>query len=260
MVNPVALLYRSFYDRSLARIYVREGHGIGLTVLFVLSLLIAVVYAVRTVFYVAAVTPETFTQITANLPEIHIQNGEIVAPKNFFQRIQVGDDVHVTLDTTNNPSLIKDASPNEIYISNDAVQFIKGQKVELMPLKQLLGKDNVVITQENVNEFLNDAADESAIILPSFVFLLAVPVMFLKYVVLTYFMALFSYIVTFFSGPEMPFEERMRLAVLAVLPAFVFNLVIGAVLGQYFLGFGLGVLISLFYLFFYLGGVRREAA
>ena len=79
--------------------------------------------------------PEIAAEKIVDLPTIEIRDGKIVQPENFFQRFALGNGFHVTLDTTDNNEIIKNPSPNEIYISKTGVQFVKGQKLELMPLK-----------------------------------------------------------------------------------------------------------------------------
>ena len=88
--------------------------------------------------------------------------------------------------------------------------------------------------------------------MPLFVFLIAVPVLFFKYVVLVYILALFSYIATLFSKVSLPFENRLRLAADTAIPVFVFNFFFGTLFGLFDLGVIAGVIITLIYLYFYI--------
>ena len=58
---PVSLLLRSFYDKLLAEGYILAGHGIGFSPLFVLAVLSALVYAVYSILYLSAFSPEIIT-------------------------------------------------------------------------------------------------------------------------------------------------------------------------------------------------------
>ena len=254
----MSLLFRSFYDRFLAEGYIRSGHGIGFSPLFVLAVLSAVVYAIYSLLLLNAFAPEIVTEKITGLPTIEIRDGQIVQPENFFQRFSLGNGVHVTLDTTSNAEAIKDPSPNEIYISKNGVQFIKGQKLELMPLKKLLGTDDMTITAENITDFVSRISAKMAMVLPSLVFLISVPVLFLKYCILTYLTALVSYLMTFFSGTSLHFEERMRLAAVSVLPVLVFNFFFGTLFGLFDLGVFAGVVVVLIYLYFYISQMSEK--
>ena len=249
---PMSLLFRSFYDKLLAENYVSNGHGIGFSVLFLLAVLSALVHGVYTMFFLGTFSPELITEKITDFPTIEIRDGKIVQPENFFQRFSLGNGVHVTLDTTDNSEIIKDPSPNEIYISKNGVQFVKGQKLELMPISKLLGTDNVTITAQNVTDFVQKTADDMIFILPIFVFLIAIPILFFKYAILIYVLALFSYLATLFSPLSLHFESRMRLATVSAIPVLVFNFLFATVFGLFNLGIIAGVLITLVYLYFHL--------
>ena len=254
----MSLLFRSFYDKCLAENYIRSGHGIGFSPLFVLAVLSGVFYAVYSIFLLNAFMPEIITEKITDLPTIEIRDGQIVQPENFFQRFSLGNGIHVTLDTTNDAEIIKNPSPNEIYISKNGIQFVKGQKLELMPLKKLLGSDDMTITAQNITDFVKQISARMTMILPSFVFLISVPVLFFKYVVLVYLLALFSYVMTLFSKVPLHFENRMRLASVSSIPVFVFNFFFGHLFGLFSLGMIAGVIVTLVYLFFYISQMTEE--
>lgn len=252
---PMSLLFRSFYDKLLAESYIQSGHGIGFSPLFVLAVLSALVYAVYSLLFLSAFSPEMITEKIVDLPTIEIRDGKIVQPENFFQRFTLANGVHLTLDTTADPETMKEPSPNEIYISKNGVQFVKGQKIELMPISKLLGTENATITAENITEFVERASGEMTFILPLFVFLIVVPFLFLKYIILVYVLALFSYPATLFSKVSLHFENRMRLAAVSAIPVFTFNFIFGTLFGLFDLGMIVGVLITLIYLYFHLSRI-----
>ena len=212
------------------------------------------------IFILDAFMPEMIAEKVVDLPTIEIRDGQIVQPENFFQRFSLGNGVHITLDTTDNAEIIENPSPNEIYISKKGVQFVKGQKLELMPLKKLLGTDNMTITAQNITEFIERVSSRMALILPSLVFLISVPMLFLKYVVLVYVLALFSYVMTIFSKAHLHFESRMRLATVSALPVFVFNFFFGQLFGLFSLSMIAGMIITFVYLYFYISQLPKEKA
>ncbi|MBR1945700.1 MAG: DUF1189 family protein [Alphaproteobacteria bacterium] len=250
--SSLTLLFRSFYDKLLAENYIRSGHGIGFSPLFVLSVLSGMIYAISSVFFLKAFAPEVITEKIVDLPTIEVRDGQIVRPENFFQRFALGNGVHLTLDTTTDAEIIKDPSPNEIYISKNGVQFIKGHKVELMPLKKLFGTDNITITAQNITDFVNKITNEMSVVIPSLMFLISIPLLFFKYGVLVYLLALFSYVMTLFSKKPMHFEARMRLATVSALPVFVFNFFFDTMFGLFGLSGIVGIIITLIYLYFYI--------
>lgn len=255
----LSLLFRSFYDKDLSEKYAAAGHGIGLIPLFVLSVIAALIYAVYALILINAFSPEIITQKITDLPDIQIQNGQIVQPENFFGRYQIGDGLHLTIDTASGDETVKDPSPNEIYVSKDGVQFVKGQKVELMPLNKLFGTDNLSITKDSISDFVVQSAGKMMFVLPACVLSIAIPMLFLKYVVLVYLLALVSYGVTFFYKNGVPFEARMRLATVSAIPVFVFNLIFGVLLGLFELGAIIGTIVSLIYLFFHASRMPKTA-
>ena len=256
--SSLTLLFRSFYDRLLAKNYILAGHGIGFSPLFVLSVLSAIIYAISSIFLLKAFAPEIITEKIVDLPTIEVRDGQIVQPENFFQRFALGNGVHLTLDTTADAEMMKDPSPNEIYISKNKVQFVKGHKVELMPLKKLLGTDNITITAQNITDFVNKISNEMSIIVPSLLFLIAVPLLFFKYGILVYLVALLSYVMTIFSKKPMHFETRMRLAAVSVIPVFVFNFFFDTVFGLFGLGGIAGIIVTVVYLYFYISQLPSE--
>ena len=256
--SAVSLLFRSFYDKNLAEKYVYAGHGIGFAPLFFLSVLSAVIYALYSILFMNAFSPEMITEKIVDFPTVEVQNGEIVKPENFFQRFALGNGMHLTLDTTADAETAADPSPNEIYISKKGVQFMKGHKVELLPLKKIFGSDNVTITAENITDFVNRISTELTLLIPSFVFLISIPVLFFKYGVLTYLVALFSYVLTLFFKKDLHFETRMRLAAVSVITVFVFNFFFHTLFGLFGLGGISGMIITIVYLFFYIGRLPKE--
>mgnify|MGYP002515587282 FL=1 len=255
----LSLLFRSFYDRDLSEKYVVSGHGIGFVPLFVLSVIAAVIYAVYSLILINAFSPEIITQRITDLPDIQIENGQIVQPENFFGRYQIGDGLHLTIDTASGDETVKDPSPNEIYVSKNGIQFVKGQKVELMPLNKLFGTDNLSITKDSISDFVVQSAGKMMFVLPAFVLSLAIPLLFLKYVILTYILALVSYAATFFYKNGVPFEVRMRLGAVSAIPVFVFNLIFGILLGLFELGAIAGTIVSLIYMLYYVSWMPKAA-
>ncbi len=255
---PMSLLIRSFYDKVLVQDYVLAGQGIGFSALFFLAVLSALVYTAYAALFLAVLSPEIITEKIVDLPTIEIRNGQIIKPENFFHRFSLGNGVHLTLDTTDADEMIKDPSPNEIYVSKNGVQFVKGSRIELMPLKQLLGTDNVTITTQNVVDFVSKAADDMIFLVPLCVFLFSVPILFFKYIFLVYLLALFSYAATLFSKLSLPFENRMRLAAVSALPVLVFNFICARLFGLFELGIVSGSIVALIYLYFYLSGIPQQ--
>lgn len=252
------LLIHSFYNGSLSDTYVLNGKGLGFLSLFVLAMLTGLVYAVKVALFAAEITPAEIQAITAQVPQIEIQNGQIVEPKDFFGRIQLSDGVNVTLDTTQNAAILNSPSPNSIYISKDAVHFVNGNQVELMPLERFFGTQNLTVKPEEMHTFVKKMLDVMYAAIPLMVFVIAAPLVFFKYVVINYFIALLTYAMTIYPRVPLAFEQRMRLSALCTIPVFVINLVFGTALDWFTLGTLGGVIVVFAYLFYYLAQLPKE--
>lgn len=249
---PVSLLFRSFYDKNLAERFIEKSKGIGLMPLFVLAVLVAVVQAVYAFVFMTGFSPELISEKVVSLPEIEIRDGRIVRPENFFQRYRIGDGLHLVLDTTGETVPDRDLAPNEIYVGQNGVRFSKGGKIELFPLKKLFGTDSVVLTKDKIVEYGTMMMSRLKYFVPSMTLAIGVPLHFFKYVLLAYLLALGSYFLTLFPYFSVPFEERMRLAVVSCLPVFVYNLIFGTLLGIFSFGPLWGTMISMIYMMYYL--------
>ena len=254
---PVRILFKSFYDKSLPDVFVRSGHGVGLMPLFVLSVLSALAYAVWALVLMVSFSPDIVAERVEGMPTIEIRDGKIVSPENFVRRFDIGDGMRLTIDTTAEAGKKKDMSPNEIRVSTDGVSFVKGHEVDLMPLNEFLGTDDITVTAQNVADFARAALAGMTYTLPLIVLAIAVPVLFFKYVVLTYLLALFTYAATLFSKTFLPFEARMRLAVISALPVFVFNFVFDTLFGLFGTGAIAGVAVTLVCLWVNMGRLAR---
>ncbi len=254
---PLKLLFKSFYDKSLPVCFVRSGHGVGLTPLFVLSVLSALTCAVGALIAVVSFSPESVAERVKDLPAFEIKNGKIVSPENFVRGFDLGGGLRLTVDTAAKSDERTEAAPNEIRISADGVSFVKGHRVDLMPLNEFLETDNVTVTAQNVADFARAVAAGMTYTLPPVVLAIAVPVLFFKYVFLTYLLALFTYAATLFSKTSLPFEARMRLAAISALPVFVFDFVFDSLLGLFGAGAFAGVAVTLVYLWVNLGRLSR---
>ena len=252
------LLTHSFYNASLAEEYVLNGKGLGFLSFFVIAVLTGMIYAVKVALFAAEITPPEIQSLTSQIPQIEIQDGQIVEPKNFFGRIRLTDGVHITLDTTDNSAVVETDSPSEIYISKNAVHFINGNRMELMPLSNLIGTKNATITQEQMHTFIKTITDEMYVVIPLFVFVLATPVLFFKYVIIAYFVALLTYLITLYPRVDLSFESRMRLAAISTLPVFIINMIFGTLFSWFTLGAIGGVLVVFVYLFYYLMQLPKE--
>lgn len=253
------LLVHSFYNRSLPQNYVLNGKGLGFLSLFALAFFTAFVFAVKLSFFAMDVTPEQIKDFTKNVPEIKIVDGTIVEPENFFQRIQLPNGLNVTLDTTQNDLASQDVpSVGEIYISQNTIHFINGNRVELFPLSRFLNENNLTLNKEKLHTFIHDLLKDMTFVIPLTVFIIVLPMMFFKYVFLTYGLALLTYIITLYPRLPLAFEERMRLAVISCLPVFIINLIFGSALSWFTLGTAGSVLIAFAYLYYYLSQLSQK--
>lgn len=258
MFQYVSLLFKAFYDKKAVRNYVIDGGGIGLVPFFVLAVMSAGVFVVKSAVFMP---PETFDSASVSqMPELHIGNARIVSPDGFFKRFKINDVLNLTLDTTEDEEAPEEKPLSaQIRIAKNAVYFETGQKFFLSSVANFFGSDSLIVASKDVPNFLSAGMRNLFWSLPFFIFPVTLLAVFFKFVLAGYVVALASYAVTVFSKTPVSFERRMRLAAVSVLPAFVFNFVFGTVAGIFVLGMSGAAVLSLVYLFYYAEKVFKNA-
>ena len=245
-----SLLYRVFYDRTLAETYVRGGRGSGLKLFFLLAVFASVLTAAQVYFMASSFLRASSEVLASHLPDIEVHQGQIVAPENFVQSyVSRNDGVFIILDTTGEPFSGVGLPSRGIFISRDSFSFINRGEVSRVPLEKILGRSDFTMNEANKERIVVGFFEHFKRIAPLFVFLLLLPSLFLTYVLTAFAVMLLSYLLTTLFEQEFSFESRMRLSVLSLLPMLVLNVAARFLGLRIVVGLGLGALITFVYMF-----------
>ena len=253
-------LYRSFYDRSLFSSYIKGGRGYGFKPLFFLALTAAVVVAARVT---AALFGVTATDIAAlvdaiDMPETVIEDGRIVSPRDFKKTIvdEEGNTFFV-IDTSGDPVKTDGLPAQGVYITNDAVTVFTRTKTTRTPFVSLLDDKNVTVNSGTLQMLGEEILKLCRQILPPVVLSFMLPILWAYYFLAAVFYGLLSYLTTWAMKTTLAWEERLRLATLSVIPAYVLNIA-AFVFGASIPASLNVVLIAVFMVCFLLDGKRKD--
>ena len=218
-----SFLYRVFYDRTLFFSYIKNGKGWGLKLLLILTLFAAFCVALRLFLLFVTLSPKLIDDFTAKVPEIVIQNGQIVSPQDrFYSYVSDNKNTFLIFDTTGNPVRLTDFPPIGIYITKEALISVRQSEINRIPFIKIL-KSDISLNQDDIRNALSQAASISKITAPLLVFFFCIPGIYGTYLILSAVAIFLSFAMTHFLKAKLTFEERCRLAVLSVLPAGVIN-------------------------------------
>lgn len=248
-MQAFSLLYRVFYDRMLGPGYVRNGKGFGLKPLVVLSVFIAFLVALKVFFLFSMITPETIARISSQMPEIVVQNGVITSPKDYmYTYVSPEEDVFFVFDTANALPNLNGLPSKGVYITSRSLYSINEKDTRLVPLDRLFRGGNFILNQENMQKTLESLFVYFRNFSPIVVFFLFIPGVFFMYLLVLCFYTAVSFLMTLLAKTDMPFENRLRLAALSLMPVSILN-ALASVAGLHIrLGYS-GILITLIYMY-----------
>lgn len=248
-MQAFSLLYRVFYDRTLGFSYVRNGKGFGLKPLVVLSVFISFLVSAKVFFLFSMITPETIARISAQMPEIVVQNGIITSPKDYmYTYIAPKEDVFFVFDTTRDLPDLKELPSKGVYITARSLYSVNEKDSRPLPLDKLFRGGNFVLNQDNMHKTMESLFGYFRNFSPAIVFFLFIPGIFFMYLLVMCFYAGVSYLMTLLLKTNMPFENRLRLAALSLMPVYILN-ALASVGGLHIrLGYS-GILITLIYMY-----------
>lgn len=253
-------LYKAFYDRTLFSSYVRGGRGYGFQPLFYLAVLAAVVAAARVTAALFGVTDADVSALVAaiDMPETVIEDGRVVSPKDFKKTIV--DDKGQTffvIDTSGDPVKTDGLPAQGIYITDDAVTVFTRTKTTRTPFAALLDGKNVTIDSGVLQTLGEEILKVCRRIVPPLTLVSVALLMWVYYFFAAVFYGLLSYLTTWAMKTGLTWEERLRLAALSVIPAYVLN--VAAFVFDASVPSSLNVvLVAVFMICFLLDGKRKE--
>ncbi|MGN0903628.1 MAG: DUF1189 family protein, partial [Alphaproteobacteria bacterium] len=117
-MNSFSLMYRSFFDMQLVSSFVKENKAVGLKALFVLSLILSLLTAIFSYIALIFLSYQDIKPFVQNLPEIRLEDGQIVAPENYEKKfINKKNELFFVFDTTGRPVSLQGLPSRGIYIT-----------------------------------------------------------------------------------------------------------------------------------------------
>ncbi len=253
-----SFLYRVFYDKTLFSSFVEKGKGYGFKLLFILTLFVAFCLALRVFFFFFSLSPELISQIAAQMPEIIIEKGKIISPENYkYSYVSSDKSVFFVFDTAKEPLKLQGLPKNGIYITSDALVSVNANKLKRIPLVQLLDGSDFILNQNSMQQWGNKTVSLMKVLVPPLSFVFCLPGVFSMYFLVSVFYMIVSYIMTSVMKKNLLWDQRMRLAVLSILPTYILNAL------SFLLGFSvhidrMSVVITLIYMFCFLKDGERN--
>lgn len=219
-------LYKSFYDRTLFASYVKQGRGYGFKPLFYLALTVAAVMVIKFSALLFSISPDAVAALVdeMDMPDFVIEKGLIVSPADYKKSfIDKESEFFFVIDTSGDPAQTDGLPKNGIYITDDAVTTYSLTKVTRFPIASLSQGADVTVGKDMLKKAGAEFIGLCRRIVPPTMFVFVVPVLWAYYFLAAVFYGLMSFILTFSSKTSLIWEERLRLATLSVLPAYVLN-------------------------------------
>lgn len=257
-MGKVSLLYRVFYDRTLAEKAVLNGKGAGFGILFRLAFIASLFWAAGTYMTVRPLTVGVLSPILEQNEEIRFKGGKITKPAGYeYVYVSPEKDFFFIFDTTQKPLSFKDLPPKGIYVTQDSLIAAGGRFAGSIPLSGLLERygDFSITDGEAARVQLSRLVTYLHRSFPAAVFFVLGVMFSAAFCFCALFFAVLSFFITPFFRLDMPFDTRLRLGSLSFLPFAVLN---SAAL---FLGIGLtfmtASIITVIYMFCFLTEYSR---
>ena len=135
-----------------------------------------------------------------------------------------------------------------LYVTSDALLSINSKEIKRLPLARLLNGSDLILDQGNIYQWGLDTVSKIKLFLPAFLFIFSLPGLFSLYFVTCIFYMAFSFLPTYLMKKTMSWEQRFRLSVLSILPAYVLD-ALAFLLGVKISTELFGIFITLFYMF-----------
>ena len=250
-MNFFSMLYRVFYDKKLAVEFIKNGTGRGGKVLFVLAVFVALTLSARGFMTVNALKELPVSEMTKNMPEIVFQDYKIVAPENYYAAFSDEQKtVSFVFDTTSD-SLVPPAGRG-VFMGKEALIVRDSGETRIIPYQKMLSVKDLTVSRESMTAFVQKLIDAVRTFLPPVMFVVIAPILFVWYILLSYFYGAMSYLMTYALRRELGYDERIRLSVLSLMPWMVLNALAALLDVNIRFGLASGVLLTLIYMFCFL--------
>ena len=227
-MESLKLIYKSFYDNEFIKNYVRNGKSDGKGSYAWLALFL-IMYFIITIGFAAYSNKDSFRQqiieAMERLPKLVVIDGKLDYPDNVVKRIDLGDDIFVTIDTLNENPTIADLRNSTFYITRASVFFYnkndgKLKDVNFKDLQRVSGKNPLDLTSIDTVNF--------AMFIAKCIFILMIALFLtVGFVVAWLVNCLWAFVVRNIGKvfvkdlKTMEFMEAKRLTAASVIPALI---------------------------------------
>ncbi len=257
-MNSFALLYRVFFDRSLAEKILVQTKGSCFSVLAKLAFIASFFWALGAYFTVSPLTVDILDPILSQNQEIRVNNGIVTKPENYeYSYISPDKDFFFIFNTTQSELSLNDLPPKGIYISKDRLFLIGGHFAGSVPLSKFLDRygDFSVTNTPEAHKILEGFISYLHRTFPVLVFVILGTMFSAAFCLCAFFFSVMSFFMTPFFRLDMPFDMRLRLGTISFLPFAVLNSV--AMLAGIGLTFMIATIVTGVYMFCFLTEYAR---
>lgn len=230
MIKNLNLLIKSFYDTNTIKDYIHNGKGRGTSLLaflgFVFSVILTIQIAsmIRPIFD-SEVVADFAEDIYDRMPNIIIEDGELVWEDNAVETFVLGKNINLIVDTTGKIPTSEALKRGPLYLTKTALYMKSGNETKLIQLSEIqdiFDMNPFVLKEEGNKEFISELSVKGAKIFGTatiiLVFLFGFLFAWLGNVILcSITKALSESFVNNFKNIE--FSQRSRIAAISVTPA-----------------------------------------
>ena len=219
-----SFLYRVFYDRTLFPLYVKAGKGYGLKPLIILAVFTALCLTGRVFWLFCSFSPQLMDDFVSQVSEIVFEKGVITVPDDYrYTYVSKSGNFFFVFDTTDSLVNVKGLPAIGLYITKDALVTVRRSDLRRIPFVNILRKVDFTLSRENLRQAVQEAVSLSRTFIPLIVFVVYFPFFFSAFFFMACVYFLLSFVMTQIVKVRLPWEERLRLTALSVLPAGIIN-------------------------------------
>ena len=253
-----SLLYRVFFDRSLAEKILVRTKGSCFSVLAKLAFTASFFWALGAYFAVRPLTIDTLAPILNQNSEIRFEAGKITKPENYeYSYISPEKDFFFVFNTTEDLPSFENLPAKGMYLSQTKLFLIGGHFAGSIPLAQLFERygNFSVSNTPSAHKMLEGFVAYLHRTFPVLVFAVLGAMFSATFCLCAFFFSVMSFFMTPFFRLDMPFDMRLRLGTISFLPFAVLNSV--AMLAGIGLTFMIATVVTGVYMFCFLTEYAR---
>lgn len=253
-MRAFSLLYRVFYDKKLSKDYIKNGQGWGGLPLLAMAVFFALILSLKVFLMLSLLAQEDIESVARQAPDIVVEKGQIISPENYsFMYISKDNEIFFVFDTTGSSIQFNKLPRRGIYLSKNTITSVSPREIRSVPLNKILSFSDFELNQENMLPLFERVISTLRIAIPPTLFIIWIPLIFIFYIFTAVFYMLISFAVTaIMQRDDISMNHRMRLSVLSIMPAYIFNAVASVLSLNIHLGMVGTALMTLVFMFCFL--------